>query len=165
MPACPSFRPSACNNSAPTRRIFMKFDSWNIFSKICLINSSFFKSSKNNGYFIWECNVHFLSCIPHFFLEREMFRTKRVVEEIKTHILCSVTLALKIHMTIISSFVCSEIRENWIIKTIHTSTVNHQKTQRFHNPPPPALALRPSSGSWPLLTGLRDHIHWTRHTR
>ena len=27
------------------------------------------------------------------------------------------------------------------------------------------MAFRPDSGSWPLLTGLRDLSHWTHHTR
>ena len=27
------------------------------------------------------------------------------------------------------------------------------------------LALRPDPGSWPPLTGLRDHTHWTHHTQ
>jgi YD repeat-containing protein len=27
------------------------------------------------------------------------------------------------------------------------------------------VALRPDSGSWHPLTGLRDHTHWTHHTR
>jgi hypothetical protein len=35
-------------------------------------------------------NIHFLSNLAHLFLEWEMFQT-RVVEKIKTHILCSVT--------------------------------------------------------------------------
>ena len=37
-----------------------------------------------------KTNIHFLSYLAHFFLEREMFRTK-VVEKIKTHISCSIT--------------------------------------------------------------------------
>ena len=36
-------------------------------------------------------NIHFWSYFSEFYLEREMFQTK-VVEKIKTHILCSVTL-------------------------------------------------------------------------
>jgi hypothetical protein len=36
-------------------------------------------------------NIHILLYLAHFFLEREMFQTK-VVEKIKTHILCSVML-------------------------------------------------------------------------
>jgi len=27
------------------------------------------------------------------------------------------------------------------------------------------VAFRPDSGSWPPFTGLRDHTHWTHHTR
>ena len=37
-----------------------------------------------------KTNIHFLSYLAHFFLEWEMFQTK-VVEKIKTHILCSLT--------------------------------------------------------------------------
>jgi len=31
--------------------------------------------------------------------------------------------------------------------------------------PPPTIALRPDSGSWPTSTGLRVHIHWTHYIR
>ena len=50
---CPSVRPTARNNSAPTGRIFMKFD-------VCFFEKSIeeiqfsLKSDKNNGYFIWR---------------------------------------------------------------------------------------------------------------
>ena len=37
-----------------------------------------------------ETDLHLWSYIPHFFLELEMFQTK-VLETIKTDILCSVT--------------------------------------------------------------------------
>ena len=37
-----------------------------------------------------KTNAYFLSYLAHFFLEWEMFQSK-VVEKIKTHILCSVT--------------------------------------------------------------------------
>ena len=37
-----------------------------------------------------KTNIHFWSYLPQFFLGWEMFRTK-VVENIKTHILCSIT--------------------------------------------------------------------------
>jgi len=40
--------------------------------------------------------VRILSYLGHFFLEREMFQTK-VVEKIKTHILCSVTFFWKLY--------------------------------------------------------------------
>jgi len=39
-------------------------------------------------------NIHFRSYLDEFYLEREMFQTK-VVEKIKTHILCSVNVFLK----------------------------------------------------------------------
>ena len=37
-----------------------------------------------------KTNIHFCYYLANFFIEREMFQTK-VVEKIKTHILCSVT--------------------------------------------------------------------------
>jgi len=42
-----------------------------------------------------KTNIHFSSYFTQFFLTREMFQTK-VVEKIKTHISCSVTLFLEI---------------------------------------------------------------------
>jgi len=42
-----------------------------------------------------KTNMHFLSCLAHFFLELEMFETN-FVEKIKTHILYSVTFFLKL---------------------------------------------------------------------
>ena len=47
------------------------------------------KSDKNNWYFTWR-PIHFWSYLAYFFLEWKMFQTK-VVEKIKTHILCSIT--------------------------------------------------------------------------
>ena len=41
-----------------------------------------------------KTNIHFLSYLAQFFLEWETFQTK-VVEKIKTHILCSVTFFRK----------------------------------------------------------------------
>jgi hypothetical protein len=41
-----------------------------------------------------KTDIHFLSYLAQFFLEWEMFQTK-VVEKIKTHILCSVTFFRK----------------------------------------------------------------------
>jgi hypothetical protein len=37
-----------------------------------------------------KTNIHFWLHLTHFFLEWEVFQTK-VIEKIKTHILCSVT--------------------------------------------------------------------------
>jgi len=42
-----------------------------------------------------QTDTHFCSYLAQFFLEWEMFQTK-VVEKIKTHILCSVTFISKI---------------------------------------------------------------------
>ena len=41
-----------------------------------------------------KTNIHFLSYLAQFFLEWEMLQTK-VVEKIKTHILCSITFSRK----------------------------------------------------------------------
>ena len=41
-----------------------------------------------------QTDIHFLSYLAQFFFEWEMFQTK-VVQKIKTHILCSVTFSLK----------------------------------------------------------------------
>ena len=63
------------------------------FSKICRENSSSLKSDKNNGYFTghqYTFLTFFLLYLARFVLELEIFHTK-VVEEIKTRILCSIT--------------------------------------------------------------------------
>ena len=55
----PSVRPSvcfsACNNTAPTGRIFMKFG----FSKICRENSSFVSTSRELLVLCMKTNIHF----------------------------------------------------------------------------------------------------------
>jgi hypothetical protein len=68
--------------------------SWNLslnfFSKSCRENASFINLDKNNGYVTWRpmCVCMIVSrLIP---LRMRMFHTK-VVEKIKTHILCSIT--------------------------------------------------------------------------
>jgi hypothetical protein len=61
---------------------------WNLiyeyFSKVCRENSSFFKIYKNNGYFAWRPVL----------LRMKNYQTK-VVEKIKTNILCSITFFRK----------------------------------------------------------------------
>jgi len=54
------------------------------------------KSDKNNGYFTWRPLESFDStCISlHFFVEWEIFQTG-FVEEIETHVLCSITFCRK----------------------------------------------------------------------
>jgi len=53
MYVCPSFRPSAsaCHNSAPTERIFMKFDIWRLLENFIKLS---LKSDNNNGHFTWK---------------------------------------------------------------------------------------------------------------
>jgi len=60
------------------------------FRKISRENSSFIKIRQNYRALYMKTNIHFLSYLAQFFLEWEMFQTK-VVQKIKTHILCSVT--------------------------------------------------------------------------
>ena len=64
-----------------------------IFSKTCRENSSFIKILQEwrVTYFTWRPMYIF---VAELFLEWEMFQTK-VVEKIKTHILCSVTFIRK----------------------------------------------------------------------
>ena len=71
--------PSAWNNSATTRRILTKLDIWGFFSKTCVL------------YMTTSSHLWYLA---DFFLEWEMFYTK-VVEKIRTHPLCSITVLRK----------------------------------------------------------------------
>ena len=87
-------RPSAYNNSAPSWRIFMKFDIFSIFRKSVEKIQVPLESYKNDRYFTWRSFIHFRSCLSQFFVEWEMFETE-IVEKIKTHILYSVTLFRK----------------------------------------------------------------------
>jgi hypothetical protein len=49
----PTVCPSTWNNSAPTGRIFMKYDIWVFFNSVEKIKVSL-KFLKNNGYFTWR---------------------------------------------------------------------------------------------------------------
>jgi hypothetical protein len=87
-------RPSPCRSvySHGTTRLPLDGYLWHLifenFLKICRKNSSFIKIGKK-GYFTWR-QYTFWSYLAHLFLVWEMFQTK-VVEKIKTHIMCSVT--------------------------------------------------------------------------
>jgi len=87
----PSVYPSARNNSAPTGRIFAKFDIWVFFE-----------------YLLRKIKFHYLTRITvtlhenqcTFILSRLILLTMRnvytkVVEKVKKHILCSVTFSRK----------------------------------------------------------------------
>ena len=63
---------SAWNNSAPTGRIFMKFDITNFLEKPVEKIQVSLKSDKNNGYFM-NTNVHFWSHLARFVLGWKMF--------------------------------------------------------------------------------------------
>ena len=51
------------------------------------------KSDKNNGYFTWR-SIYIFYNVTHFFLEWQIFQTK-VVQKLKTHILCLITSCWK----------------------------------------------------------------------
>jgi hypothetical protein len=89
MPVCPS----AWNNSASTGWILIKFGIWRFFIKLwrqlkfhwnlTLITVLYMKTHKHLWWYLAE-----------FSLEWEMFQTK-VVQKIKTHIVCSIFFSRK----------------------------------------------------------------------
>jgi hypothetical protein len=80
-----SARPFAWNNSASTRRIFMKFDIWEFFENLSIENSRFIKIWHEKRAFYVKRNIHFWSYRAHFFLERQMFYKKSCIENQNTH--------------------------------------------------------------------------------
>jgi hypothetical protein len=68
----------------------MKFDICVFFRKSVEKIQVSLKSVKNNGYFTWRPIKIFLSYLAQFYWEWEMFQ-KKIVEKIKTHVICSVT--------------------------------------------------------------------------
>ena len=103
-------RPSALTNSAPTGRFWWNliFEGFFFCWKSVKIQVSS-KSDKNNRYFYMKTFSHLWQYLAEFFLEWEIFRIK-VVEKIKTHISCSVTLLRK-------SYRLWHNVEKWIRKT------------------------------------------------
>jgi hypothetical protein len=88
-----SVHPSAWNNSAPTRRIFMK-------SAICVFFLNLLRKIKFHEN-LWritdtlhEDKYTFWSYLAHYFLEWEIFQIESA-EKIETYVLCSVTLFSK----------------------------------------------------------------------
>ena len=77
-----------------TTRLPLDGFSWNLkleyFSKNCRENSCLIRIEQEKRVLYMKTNIHFWSYLAQFFLEWEMFQTK-FVEEIKTHILFSVT--------------------------------------------------------------------------
>ena len=66
-----SVRLSAWSNSAPTRRISMKFDIWVFLGKLLKLieNSSLTKIGQESRALYKKTNIFFLSYLAHFFLE------------------------------------------------------------------------------------------------
>jgi len=88
-----SVRPSPWNSLAPMGRIFFKFYIW-VFFEILSRKFKFHSNRTRITGTLREDQYTFLIISRPLFLEWEMFQTK-VVEKIKTHILCTVTLSRK----------------------------------------------------------------------
>ena len=78
----------------PPRNTFSCNFVFEYFSKICPEISSFIKNLPIITALYMKTNKHFWSYLTHLFLEWETFHTD-FVEDIKTHILCSITLFRK----------------------------------------------------------------------
>ena len=86
----PSIRLAIWNNPVPTGRIFHRIRYLSFFRKTVEKIQVSLKWDKNNGYFTWRLLNIFRPFLAQFFIEWEMYQTKSV-DEIKTHILCSIT--------------------------------------------------------------------------
>ena len=87
MSVCPSVR---TENSIPTGRIFLKFDTWVFFENLSrkFVSS---KYDKNNGYFTWR-PTHIYDNISLSSSLNEKFFRQKLYKKIKTHSLCSVSI-------------------------------------------------------------------------
>jgi hypothetical protein len=65
------------NNSASTRRIFMKSDIWEFFEKLSIENSRFIKIWHEKLALYMKANIHFWSYHSHFILERSFTKKKK----------------------------------------------------------------------------------------
>jgi hypothetical protein len=83
---------SAWNNSAPTKRILIKFDIWD-FRKSVEKSRVLLKSDKNNGYFTWR--LFTFMKISRWILPKMRFISNKLCKLNKRHILCSVTFSRK----------------------------------------------------------------------
>ena len=84
---------STWKNSSTAGRIFMKFGTWGFSENLSGKFKFHWNLTRITGT-LHETYVHFRSHLAHFFLEWKMFQRK-VAENIKTHILCSVTFSWK----------------------------------------------------------------------
>jgi hypothetical protein len=85
LPVCPS----AWNNLAPTGRIFMKFDIWRLFSKICRENSSLIKIRQLQLVIYIKKNTHFLILSRSFNLRVRNVSDESYRENQNTHFVFS----------------------------------------------------------------------------
>jgi hypothetical protein len=116
---CPSVCPHGTHRFPPV--IF----SWNLvfeyFSKNCGANSRFIESGQKYPALSTQTDTHFWSHLAQFSLEWEIFQTK-VVEKIKTHILCSVTFFFKsCHFWANARYIVDPCRPQMTIRHIWTS--------------------------------------------
>jgi hypothetical protein len=81
------------------------------------------KSVKNNEYFTWRPIYICLSYLVQFFLEWKMFQKKKVLEKIKTHILCSITFFFRK-----SCRLCNDVKKKYCIawQTTNDNTAHAQ---------------------------------------
>jgi len=88
--SCLSFCPPPQNNSAPTRRIFMKFDIWVFFRKSVKKIQVSLKSDNNKGHF--TCSSRPIYIFDHILLSslNEKYFRPKLYRKSK-HILCSIT--------------------------------------------------------------------------
>jgi hypothetical protein len=91
LSVCPSIRTEQLGSH---RTNFYEIRYLSIFLESFEKNKFSLKSYKNNEYFACRPKHIFPSYLAQFFLEWEIFQTK-VVEKIKTHILCSITFFSK----------------------------------------------------------------------
>ena len=84
--------PSACNNSAPTARISMKFDIW-FLPKMCRENSSFIKIWQKKLVLYIKTFSNLCRYLAKFFSEWKMLPTK--LQRKRKNIQCAVTFFLK----------------------------------------------------------------------
>jgi hypothetical protein len=85
---CPSIHPSTWNNTAPTGWIFINFHICWFFLNLSKKFKFHYSLTRITGNLL-EDLCKFMIISPKLFLEREMLQA-RVVDKIKTHILCSI---------------------------------------------------------------------------
>ena len=91
LAVCLSVRPSFRMEQLVSYLTYFHEMCW-VFSKICREISSLIKIWQGLTGTLHEDQCTFMIYLAQFFLESEMFQKKKIVDEMKTHILCSITL-------------------------------------------------------------------------